>query len=65
MASGAVGQQTVDTPIFAGEDQYMTWNVGGTPMAWGFSLGLRYVGTDVENLAIADDRAVFTLKQAL
>lgn len=63
--SGAVGQQTVDTPIFAGEDQYVTWNVGGTLTAGGFSFDMRYVGTDVENLAIADDRAVFTVKRAM
>lgn len=63
--SGAIGQQTADAPIFSGEDKYMTCNVGGTFTAWGFGFDLRYVGTDVDNLVIADDRADFTIKHAM
>ena len=63
--SGAVGYQTVDTPIFAGADSYTTWNAGATYTTHGFAFDLRYVGTDLDNLPIADDRVVFTIKRAL
>ena len=64
--SGAVGVQTVDTDgVFAGEDDYTTWNVGGTYSAMGLGFDLRYVGTDVEDVSIYDDRVVFSIKKAM
>lgn len=64
--SGAVGFQNVDqTGFFFGEDEYTTWNVGGTYSAMGLGFDLRYVGTDVDNVSIADDRVVFSVKKAL
>lgn len=64
--SGAVGMQTVDTDgFFFGEDEYMTWNVGGTYSALGLGFDLRYVGTDVDNVEIADDRVIFSVKKAM
>lgn len=64
--SGAVGVQTVDTDgFFAGEDQYTTWNVGGTYSAFGLGFDLRYVGTDVDDVSIYDDRVIFSVKKAM
>lgn len=64
--SGAVGFQTVDAAgFFAGEDEYTTWNFGGTYSAMGLGFDLRYVGTDVENAPIYDDRIVFSVKKAM
>lgn len=64
--SGAVGMQTVDTDgFFAGEDQYTTWNIGGTYNWSGLGLDLRYVGTDVDNAPIFDDRVIFSIKKAM
>ena len=64
--SGAVGMQTVDTSgFFAGEDDYTTYNFGGTYSALGLGFDLRYVGTDVDNVGIYDDRVVFSVKKAL
>jgi uncharacterized protein (TIGR02001 family) len=64
--SGAVGMQTVDaTGFFAGEDDYTTYNVGGTYSAMGLGFDLRYVGTDVDNVGIYDDRVVFMVKKAM
>ncbi|MDP3495005.1 MAG: TorF family putative porin [Hyphomonadaceae bacterium] len=64
--SGAVGVQTVDTDgVFAGEDDYTTWNVGGTYSAMGLGFDLRYVGTDVEDVSIYDDRVIFSIKKAM
>jgi uncharacterized protein (TIGR02001 family) len=64
--SGAVGMQTVDTDgVFAGEDEYTTWNVGGTYSAYGLGFDLRYVGTDIDDVSIYDDRVVFSIKKAL
>ena len=64
--SGAVGRQSVDTDgFFAGEDEYTTWNVGGTYSAFGLGFDLRYVGTDVEDVSIYDDRVIFSVKKAL
>ncbi|MGE3302296.1 MAG: TorF family putative porin [Hyphomonadaceae bacterium] len=65
--SGAVGHQT-ETDVagfFGGEDSYTTWNVGGTLSVKGFGLDLRYVGTDVDNVAAFDDRVIFSIKRAL
>ncbi len=64
--SGAVGHQTVDLAgFFAGEDSYTTYNFGGTLTTSGVALDLRYVGTDVDNVGIYDDRVVFSVKKAL
>lgn len=64
--SGAVGHQSVDLPgFFAGEDEYTTWNLGGTLTWSGLGFDLRYVGTDVDNVPIYDDRVVFSIKKAL
>lgn len=64
--SGAVGMQDVDTAgFFAGEDNYTTWNVGGTYSALGLGFDLRYVGTDVDNADAYDDRVVFSIKKAM
>jgi uncharacterized protein (TIGR02001 family) len=64
--SGAVGMQNVDTPgFFGGEDEYTTWNVGGTYSAMGLGFDLRYVGTDVDNVDIYDDRFIFSIKKVL
>lgn len=64
--SGAVGMQSVDAPgFFAGEDDYTTWNAGGTYSAMGLGFDLRYVGTDVDNASIYDDRVIFTVKRAM
>lgn len=64
--SGAVGMQTVDTDgFFAGEDDYTTWNIGGTYTAAGLGFDLRYVGTDVDNANAYDDRVIFSVKKAM
>jgi uncharacterized protein (TIGR02001 family) len=64
--SGGVGFQTVDTPgFFGGEDEYSTYNFGGTFSTMGLGLDLRYVGTDVDNVSIFDDRVVFSVKKAM
>ena len=64
--SGAVGMQSVDTDgFFFGEDEYTTWNVGGTYSAMGLGFDLRYVGTDVDDVEIADSRVIFTVKKAM
>lgn len=64
--SGAVGHQTVDAAgFFGGEDSYTTWNFGGTLSAAGLGFDLRYVGTDVDNVSIYDDRVVLTVKKAM
>lgn len=64
--SGAVGHQSVDLAgFFAGEDSYTTWNFGGTYSDFGLSFDLRYIGTDVDNVSIYDDRVIFTIKKSM
>ncbi len=64
--SGAVGMQSVDTDgFFFGEDEYTTWNVGGTYNALGLGFDLRYVGTDIDDVEIADSRVIFSVKKAM
>jgi uncharacterized protein (TIGR02001 family) len=50
--SAAYGNQTIEDPDgpfgAAGEDDYNTWNVGGTYAIHGFSLDLRYHDTDID-----------------
>ena len=62
--SGAVGFQDVEEGVF-GEDNYTTWNLGGTYSLAGFGLDLRYHDTDYDGLEIAEERVVVTLKRAL
>ncbi|MFT3723632.1 MAG: TorF family putative porin [Hyphomonadaceae bacterium] len=64
--SGAVGRQSVDlNGFFAGEDEYTTYNIGGTYTAGGLGFDLRYVGTDVDNVSIYDDRVIFSIKKSM
>jgi uncharacterized protein (TIGR02001 family) len=50
--SGAFGNQTVEDPDgpfgLAGEDDYNTWNLGGTFALHGFEVDLRYHDTDID-----------------
>ena len=58
--TGAVGNQDVD---LAGD--YTTWNLGAVLAATDvFSVDLRYWDTDLEDLDIAEERIVLTLKAA-
>jgi uncharacterized protein (TIGR02001 family) len=79
--SGAFGQQSIDDvngPFAATEvdDDYQTWNVGGTYTAMGLGFDLRYVGTSIDddsdivlegftNVVDSDDRFIFSIKKAL
>jgi uncharacterized protein (TIGR02001 family) len=79
--SGAFGQQSIDDvngPFSATEvdDDYQTWNVGGTYNALGLGFDLRYVGTSIDddsdvvlegftNVVDSDDRIIFSIKKAL
>lgn len=73
-ASGAYGMQQADDGDFdigvALDDSYNTWNAGVTwspqgDIMQGFSFDVRYSGTDIDNVDVADDRAVFTIKRAM
>jgi uncharacterized protein (TIGR02001 family) len=47
--SGAYGNQTVEEPAGPGtEDDYNTWNLGGTFALHGFNFDLRYHDTDIQ-----------------
>jgi len=50
--SAAFGNQSIEDPDGApggaGEDDYNTWNLGGTYAVHGFSLDLRYHDTDID-----------------
>jgi uncharacterized protein (TIGR02001 family) len=50
--TAAYGNQTIDDPDgpfgAAGEDDYNTWNIGGTYATHGFTLDLRYHDTDID-----------------
>lgn len=50
--TGAFGNQSIDDPDgpfgLAGEDDYNTWNIGGSYAMHGFSLDLRYHDTDID-----------------
>jgi uncharacterized protein (TIGR02001 family) len=79
--SGAVGQQSIDDvngPTIASEvdDDYTTWNIGGTFTTMGVGLDLRYVGTSIgsgdpiitngfTNLIDSDDRFIVSVKKSL
>jgi uncharacterized protein (TIGR02001 family) len=65
--SGAVGNQSVEANNYygVGQDNYTTWNVGGTLSYKGFGFDLRYVDTDIDNVSAAKERVVFSIKRAL
>ncbi|MET0546897.1 MAG: TorF family putative porin, partial [Caulobacterales bacterium] len=64
--SGAFGYQTTKTNgYFAGDDNYMTWNIGATYSIAGFGLDVRYSDTDVSNADGYKDKFFVTLKRAL
>jgi uncharacterized protein (TIGR02001 family) len=50
--TAAYGNQSIDDPDgpfgAAGEDDYNTWNIGGTYAVHGFTLDLRYHDTDID-----------------
>jgi uncharacterized protein (TIGR02001 family) len=47
--SAAFGNQTIEEPAGPGtEDDYNTWNVGGTYAFHGFTIDLRYHDTDID-----------------
>jgi uncharacterized protein (TIGR02001 family) len=50
--SAAFGNQSIEDPDgpfgLAGEDDYNTWNIGGTYAMHGFTLDLRYHDTDID-----------------
>jgi uncharacterized protein (TIGR02001 family) len=57
---GSVGNYQFD----AGGD-YTNWSLGASTSAGGFGLDLRYWGTDVDGVEVADDRVVFTISRSL
>jgi uncharacterized protein (TIGR02001 family) len=79
--SAAFGQQSIDDvdgPLSAGDldDDYTTWNLGGTLAVSGFSVDLRYIGSSIEAsdpIVVgafttednSDDSIVLTVKRAL
>lgn len=67
--SGGVGRQSAEDADFdfgpGTGDSYVTYNFGGTASAYGFGFDLRYVGTDVDDASIFDDRVVFTIKRSM
>lgn len=46
-------------------DDYTNWSIGGTLSLEGFDLDLRYWGTDVDDVEIADDRVVLSISRAM
>ncbi len=50
---------------FDGGGDYTNWSLGGTLSAKGFDFDVRYWGTDIDGLDIADDRIVLTVSRAL
>lgn len=50
--SAAYGNQTIEDPdgplAVTGEDDYNTWNIGGTYALYGFTADLRYHDTDID-----------------
>lgn len=58
--SGAVGQQWLDV-----SDDYGTWNLGAAyALTDNLTFDVRYHDTDIDGLAIAEDRFVATIKAA-
>lgn len=50
---------------FEGGGDYVNWSVGGTYSLSGFDVDLRYWGTDIDDVDIADERIVLTLSRSL
>ncbi|WP_340694234.1 TorF family putative porin [Hyphomonas sp.] len=51
---------------FDGGGDYTNWSIGGTyALPIGIDVDLRYWGTDVDNVDIADERVVLTLSKSL
>lgn len=48
----------------AGGD-YTNWSLGASTSAAGFGFDLRYWGTDVDNVEVADDRVVLTVSRSM
>lgn len=48
----------------AGGD-YTNWSLGASTEAAGFGFDLRYWGTDVDNVPVADDRVVLTVSRSM
>ena len=57
---GSVGNYQFD----AGGD-YTSWSLGASTSAAGFGLDLRYWGTDIDGVEVADDRIVFTISRSM
>ncbi|MDP3460295.1 MAG: TorF family putative porin [Hyphomonas sp.] len=57
---GSVGNYSFD----AGGD-YTNWSLGATTAAAGFGFDLRYWGTDIDGVEVADDRVVLTVSRAM
>jgi len=47
-----------------GED-YTAYSIGGTLSVEGFDLDLRYWGTDIDDVDIADERIVLSISRAM
>jgi uncharacterized protein (TIGR02001 family) len=67
--SGAYGYQKAEDADFqldpGQQDDYQTWNIGGTVNAYGFAFDLRYVDTDIDDsVSIAKERVVFGIKRS-
>ena len=57
---------TVGNYSFDGGDDYTNWSIGGTfAMPVGIDLDLRYWGTDIDDVDIADERVVLTISKSL
>jgi uncharacterized protein (TIGR02001 family) len=66
--SGAYGYQQADKadfkPTTGKQDNYSTWNIGGTYSAYGFGFDLRYVDTDIKDVSFAKERVIFAIKRS-
>jgi uncharacterized protein (TIGR02001 family) len=64
--SGAVGFQDVEDGVTVNDDNYVTWNVGGTVNVAGFGVDLRYHDSSIDeaDLEGVGPRGVLTLKRA-
>lgn len=57
---GSVGNYSFD-----GGGDYTNWSLGATTEAAGFGFDLRYWGTDIDGVEIADDRVVLTVSRSM
>ena len=66
--SGAIGHavRSMRRASSRAKTDYTTYNAGRHLLtAMGLGFDLRYVGTDVDNASIYDDRVIFTIKRAM